>query len=91
MLLRHQAELKVAVALHDADMLGGGAKGNYSRRSAILLREQVRPSLLRTVNDIDRGIGLVLDETGPGVETYGFGALWGIIDFIRRASLRCSL
>jgi len=46
-------QLKVCIALYDADMLHGGAPGSYLQRSADLLRESLAPGGVPNVNSID--------------------------------------
>lgn len=58
-------QLRVALAIHDADMLAQHRKGSYLRRSAQVLRNSIRPKLSPHSNCIDRSIRLLLDASGP--------------------------
>ena len=80
-------QLRIVLALHDADQLLGKTKQtNYLQRSAVLLRASVKPNLSRSRNSIDRNIRLLLDSKGPrfvhadylkaGVSARRVGRLW---------------
>ena len=58
-------QLRVILALHDSDMIKGVRCGGYLKRSAVILRQQVKPSLSATNNKVDRFIRLLLDAKGP--------------------------
>ena len=58
-------QLRVALAIHDADMLAQQRKGSYLQRSAQALRNSIRPKLSPHINAIDRSIRLLLDASGP--------------------------
>ena len=80
-------QLRIVLALHDADQLLGKTKEtNYLQRSAELLRASVKPNLSPSRNAIDRNIRLLLDSHGPrfvhadylkaGVSARRVGRLW---------------
>ena len=80
-------QLRIVLALHDADQLLGKTKEtNYLQRSAELLRASEKPNLSPSRNAIDRNIRLLLDSHGPrfvhadylkaGVSARRVGRLW---------------
>jgi hypothetical protein len=60
-------QLRVALALHDSDMLAQRRRGSYLKRSAELLKKSINPSLSKHNNCIDRSIRLLLDASGPRI------------------------
>ena len=79
-------QLRVALALHDAEQLRRSRGQNYLRRSADCLRSSIRPTLSPSQNAIDKHVRMVLDGNGPklvhadylkaGVTARRVGRLW---------------
>lgn len=60
-------QLRLVLALHDADQLQRQCGKNYLQRSAMCLRSSIRPMLSTKQNAIDKKIRLLLDGSGPKV------------------------
>ena len=63
-------QIKVILALHDADCMARKKSRQYLSRSAELLRTTVLLPLKHSVNEIDRHLRLVFTGTGPEYQKY---------------------
>ena len=58
-------QLKIILALHDADCVQRTREGNFLWRSSLILQRDVEPPLACEANHIDKSLRLVLTGLGP--------------------------